>query len=138
MAYVGACDRLLHARMLETIGKQDQAVLQVSITSADERLAHQLCYMLALVCEGPALSKAGQGEGCLTWKRIVEFHEPGMAGSQAAVLQQILSDSFGGGDIRPAIGMLELHMRSSEEQPGEELQDVIKMRPSRRAPQRRS
>lgn len=119
---------MLHARTLEAIGKRDDHVMLATIAGADLRLARQLYFMLALVCEGPVLSKvecAGQGEGFLAWKRIMELYEPDPDRSQAAVLQHILSYSFGGCDIRPAINKFELLVRRIAEQSGEELHDAM-------------
>lgn len=82
MAYVCACDTVLHARMLEAIGSHDEDVMIAAMAGPEERLAQQFYFMFALMCEVPVLSKvehAGDGEG---WMAL-RTRNGGIAGSGA-------------------------------------------------------
>ena len=60
-------------------------------------LSAQLYYMLIMVCQEGAqklLEHAGDTEGGVVWKRLLDEYEQRIAGRQCALLQELLHYAF--------------------------------------------
>ena len=72
----------------------DHTLIKNTVLDARRRqLSTQVYYMLALLAEEPVqrlLEHAGESEGFLAWKRLVEEFEPRTAGRQAGLLLRLL------------------------------------------------
>ena len=77
-------------------------------------LSAQLYYMLIMVCQEGAqklLEHAGDTEGGVAWRRLLDEYEPRTAGRQCALLQELLHYGFLG-DPRAALDEFEVLLRS--------------------------
>ena len=69
--------------------------------------------MLELLFEGSAqhlLEQAGDGEGLLTWRRLVAEYEPATAGRETSLLLEVLAQTFQG-DVRGSLDEFEVKVR---------------------------
>ena len=96
LGYAGAVDSRLKLAMIES-----EVLPEASIT--DQRVSTQLYYMLVLLLEGSAqrlLERAIDGEGLLSWRRLVAEYEPATAGRETSLLLEVLAQTFKGGRAR--------------------------------------
>ena len=66
--------------------------------------------MLVLLLEGSAqrlLEHAGDGEGLLSWRRLVAEYEPASAGREKSLLLEVLAQTFKG-DVRGSLDEFEV------------------------------
>ena len=71
--------------MIESEVLQENAIMNSALLARDQGVSMQLYYMLVLLLEGSAqrlLEHAGDGEGLLSWRRLVAEHEPATAGRE--------------------------------------------------------
>ena len=76
--YAGAVDSRLKQVMIECEVLQENAIMNSALLARDQRVSTQLHYMLVLLLEGSAqllLEHAGDGEGWLSWRRLVAEYD---------------------------------------------------------------
>ena len=104
VAYCGAIDSRL--KDLLVLGETwDVAALRNIHMDPDTRaLSAQLYYMLLMVCQEGAqklLEHAGDTEGGVAGRRLLDEYEPRTAGRQCALLQELLHYGFPGDPVQP-------------------------------------
>ena len=75
----------------------DDEVLYLQLSAADRAMSTQLFHVLVMCCESGALNtleRAGDTEGAIGCRWLMEEHEPDTAGRHASLLLQILSYAF--------------------------------------------
>ena len=80
-----------------------------------------------LVLEGSAqrlLEHAGDGEGLVSWRRLVAECEPATAGRETSLLLEVLAQTFKG-DVRGSLDEFEVKIRY--ERPCNEVSDRVKI-----------
>ena len=83
LGYAGAVDSRLKQAMIESAVLTEAGITNAALPPRDQRVSTQLCYMLVLLLKGPAqrlLEHAGDGEGLLSWRRLLAEYEPATAG----------------------------------------------------------
>ena len=99
------------------------------LDASRRRLSTQVYYMLALLAEEPVqrlLEHAGESEGFLAWRRLVDEFEPRTAGRQAGLLLGLLRFEFAG-EPRTAMDEFDLMVREYEKSSGEQLSESLKV-----------
>ena len=89
LGYAGAVDSRLKQAMIESEVLPEAATTNSALPARDQRVSTQLYYMLVLLLEGSAqrlLEHAGDGEGLLSWRRLVAEYEPVTAGRETSLL----------------------------------------------------
>ena len=127
--YATLLDKRMSAIMREAeLGAQ--SVANSNMVDDDTRLASQkLFYLLVTSCRGPALDRivnAGQGEGALAWRYLIEKYEPRALTRQAGLLQQLLAWSFTG-DVSERLEGWERELSRYEALSGETITDGVKI-----------
>ena len=110
LGYAGAVDSRLQQVMIESEALQENATMNSALLARDQRVATQLHYMLVLLLEGSAqrlLEHAGDGEGLLSWRRLVAEYEPTTAGRETSRLLEVLAQTFKG-DVRSSLDEFEV------------------------------
>ena len=72
------------------------------------------------------LEHAGDGEGLLSWRRLVAEYEPATAGRETSLLLEVLAQTFKG-DVRGSLDEFEVKMRRYERSCNEVLSDRVKI-----------
>ena len=89
LGYAGAVGSRLKQAMIESEVLPEAATTNSALLARDQRVSTQLYYMLVLLLEGSAqrlLEHAGDGEGLLSWRRLVAEYEPVTAGRETSLL----------------------------------------------------
>ena len=76
LGYAGAVDSRLKQAAIESEVLIESAITNAALLPRVQRVSTQLFYMLVLLLEGSAkrlLEHAGDGEGLLSWHRLVHF-----------------------------------------------------------------
>ena len=129
LGYAGAVDSRLKQVMIESEVLQENAIMNSALPARDQRVSTQLYYMLVLLLEGSAqrlLEHAGDGEGLLSWRRLVAEYEPATAGRETSLLLEVLAQTFKG-DVRGSLDEFEVKIRRYERTCGEVLSDRVKI-----------
>ena len=85
--------------------------------------------MLVMLLEASAqrlLEHAGDGEGLLSWNRLVAGYEPTTAGGKTSLLLEVLAQTFKG-DARGSLDEFEVKIRKYERSCREVLSDRVKI-----------
>ena len=104
LGYAGAVNARLKQAMIESELLQEAAIMNSVLPVGDQQASTQLYFMLVLLLEGSAqrlLEHAGDGEGLLSWHRLVAEYEPTTAGRETSLLLEVLAQTFKG-DVRIA------------------------------------
>ena len=105
LGYTGAVNARLKQAMIESEVLQEAAIMNSVLPVGDQQASStQLYHMLVLLLEGSAqrlLEHAGDGEGLLSWHRLVAEYEPTKAGGETSLLLEVLAQTFKG-DVRIA------------------------------------
>ena len=72
------------------------------------------------------LEHAGDGEGLLSWRRLVAEYEPATAGRETSLLLEVLAQTFKG-DVRGSLDEFEVKIRRYERSCNEVLSDRVKI-----------
>ena len=72
------------------------------------------------------LEHAGDGEGLLSWRRLVAEYEPATAGRETSLLLEVLAQTFKG-DVRGSFDEVEVKIRRYERSCNEVLSDRMKI-----------
>ena len=115
--------------MIESEVLQEHATMNSALLARDQRVATQLYYMLVLLLEGSAqrlLEHAGDGEGLLSWRRLVAEYEPTTAGRETSRLLEVLAQTFKG-DVWSSLDEFEVKIRRYERTCREVLSDRVKI-----------
>ena len=102
LGYAGAVDSRLKQVMIESEVLQENAIMNSALPARDQRVSTQLYDLLVLLLEGSAqgmLEHAGDGEGLLSWRRLVAEYDLATAGRETSLLLEILAQTFKG-DVR--------------------------------------
>ena len=129
LGYAGAVDARLKQAMIESEVLEDAAIMNAALPARDQQVSTQLYYMLVLLLEGSAqrlLEHAGDGEGLLSWRRLVAEYEPATAGRETSLLLEVLGQTFKG-DVRGALDDFEVKVRRYERTCGDALSDRVKI-----------
>ena len=95
LGYAGPVDSRLKQAMIESEVLPEASITNSALLARDQRVCTQLYYMLVLLLEGSAqrlLEHAGDGEGLLSWRRLVEY-EPATAGRETSLLLEVLAQT---------------------------------------------
>ena len=129
LGYAGAVDSRLKQVMIESEVLPEASITNSALPARDQRVSTQLYYMLVLLLEGSAqrlLEHAGDGEGLLSWRRLVAEYEPATAGRETSVLLEVLAQTFKG-DVRGSFDEVEVKIRRYERSCNEVLSDRVKI-----------
>ena len=129
LGYAGAVNADLRAGMVKSEALAEGAIVNSALAADDQKISTQLYYLLVLLLEGGAqrlLEHAGDGEGLLSWNRLVAEYEPATAGRETALLLEVLAQVFKG-DVRGALDDFEVKIRRYERAAKEVLSDRIKI-----------
>ena len=129
LVYVGAADSRLKQATIESEVLQENAIMKSALSARDQRGSTQLYYMLVLLLDGSPqrlLEHAGDGEGLLSWRRLVAEFEPATACRETSLLLQVLAQTFKG-DVRVSLDEFEVKTRKYERTCGEVLSDRMKI-----------
>ena len=88
LGYAGAVNADLRAGMVKSEALAEGAIINSALGADDQKISTQLYYLLVLLLEGGAqrlLEHAGDGEGLLSWNRLVAEYEPAAAGRETAL-----------------------------------------------------
>ena len=121
LGFAGAFDSRLKQEMIASEVLQENAIMNSALPARDQRVSTQLYYMLVLLLEGSAkhlLEHAGDGEGWLSWRRLVAEYEPATAGRETSLLLEVLAQTFKG-DVRGSLDEFEVKIRRYERTCGE-------------------
>ena len=89
--------------MIESEVLPEAAITNSALPARDRRVSTLLYYMLVLLLEGSAQRLLGDGEGLLSWRRLVAEYEPATAGRETSLLLEVLAQTFKG-DVRGSFG----------------------------------
>ena len=126
--YAGAVDSRLKEAMIESEVLQETAITNSALLARDQRVLTQLYYMLVLLLDGSAQrlpEHAGDGEGLLSWRRLVAEYESATAGRETSLLLEVLAQTFKG-DVRGSLEF-QVNIRRYERTCGEVLSDRVKI-----------
>ena len=129
LGYAGAVDSRLKQAMIESEVLPEASITNSALSARDQRVSAQLYYMLVLLLEGSAqrlLEHAGDGEGLLSWRRLVAEYEPATAGRETSLLLEVLAQTFKG-DVRGSLDEVEVKIRRYERSCNEVLSDRVKI-----------
>ena len=115
--------------MIESEVLQEAAIMNSVLPVGDQQASTQLYYMLVLLLEGSAqrlLEHAGDGEGLLSWHRLVTEYEPTTVGRETSLLLEVLAQTFKG-DVRGSLDEFEVKIRTYERSCREVLSDRVKI-----------
>ena len=129
LGYAGAVDSRLKQAMIESEVLPEASITNSALPARDQRVSTQLYYMLVLLLEGSAqrlLEHAGDGEGLLSWRRLVAEYEPATAGRETSLLLEVLAQTFKG-DVRGSLDEFEVKIRRYERSCNEVLSDRVKI-----------
>ena len=129
LGYAGAVDSRLKQAMIESEVLQAAAITNSALLAGDQRVSTKLYYMLVLLLEGSVqrmLEHAGDGEGLLSWRRLVAEYEPATACKETSLLLEVLAQAFKG-DVRGTLDEFEVKTRRYERTSGEILSDRVKI-----------
>ena len=116
LGYAGAVDSRLEQAMIESEVLPEASITNSALPARDQRVSTQLYCMSVLLLEGSAqrlLEHAGDGEGLLSWRRLVAEHEPATAGRETSLLLEVLAQTFKG-DVRGSLDEFEVKIRRYE------------------------
>ena len=124
------------ARFRPFLSKIDQAasedsIFNVDLTPQKEALSTQLYFMLALAMPDDSVGEtvtmnAPEGEGAVTFKRLLVEYGPSQPGSFLSIMHSILGREFPKGcDINAEIGKLDTDVARYEKVSGEPISDKI-------------
>ena len=106
--------------MTESEVLQKAAITNSTLPARDEQVSIQLYYMLVLLLEGSAqrlLEHAGDGQGCLSWHRLV---------GETSLLLEVLAQTSKG-DVRCSLDEFEVKIRRYERSCNEVLSHRVKI-----------
>ena len=129
LGYCAAVDPELRAALAEAEQADLSVIGNAVLDASRRRLSTQVYYMLALLAEEPVqrlLEHAGESEGFLAWRRLVDEFEPRTAGRQAGLLLGLLRFEFAG-EPRTAMDEFDLMVREYEKSSGEQLSESLKV-----------
>ena len=129
LGYADTVDSRLKQAMIESAMPQENAIMNSALPARDQRVSTQLYYMLVLLLEGSAqrlLEHAGDGEGLLSWRRLVAECEPATAGGETSLLPEVLAQTLED-DVRGSLDEFEVKIRRYERTSGEVLSDRVKI-----------
>jgi len=129
LGYCAAVDPELRAALAEAEQADLSVIGNAVLDASRRRLSTQVYYMLALLAEEPVqrlLEHAGESEGFLAWRRLVDEFEPRTAGRQAGLLLGLLRFEFAG-EPRTAMDEFDLSVREYEKSSGEQLSESLKV-----------
>ena len=125
----GAVDSRLKQAIIESKVLQEASITNSSLLARDQRVSTQMYFMLVLLLEGSAqrlLEHAGDGEGLLSWRRLVAEYEPATAGLETSLLLEVLAQTFKG-DVRGSLDEFDVKIRRYERSCNEVLSDRVKI-----------
>ena len=125
----GAVNARLKQAMIESEVMQEAVIMDSVLPIGDQQASTQLYYMLVLLLEGSAqrlLEHAGDGEGLLSWHRLVAEYEPTTGGGETSLLLEVLAQTFKG-DVRGLLDEFEVKIRRYERSCREVLSDRVKI-----------
>ena len=96
LGYAGAVDSRPKQAMIESEVLPEASITKSALPARDQRVSTQFYYMSVLLLEGSAqrlLEHAGDGEGLLSWRRLVAEYEPATAGRETSLLLEVLAQS---------------------------------------------
>ena len=102
--------------MIESEVLPEASITNSALPARDQRVSTQLYYVFVLLLEGSAqrlLEHAGDGEGLLSWRRLVTEYEPATAGRETSLLLEVLAQTFKG-DVRGSLDEFEVKIRRYE------------------------
>ena len=129
LGYAGAFNGRLKQAMIESEVMQEAAIVNWVLPAGDQQASTQLYYMLVLLLEESAqrlLEHAGDGEGLLSWHRLMAEYEPTTAGRETSLLLEVLAQTFEG-DVRGSLDEFEVKIRRYERSCREVLSDRVKI-----------
>ena len=127
--YAGAVDSRLKQAMIDSEVLQEAAITNSALPPMDQRVSTLLHFMLVQLLEGSAqrlLDHAGDGEGFLSWRRLVAEYEPATAGRETPLLLEVFAQTFEG-DVRGLLDEFEVKIRRYERTCGKNLSDRVKI-----------
>ena len=104
LGYAGAVNARLKQAMIESEVLQEAAIMNSVLPVGDQQASTQLYFMWVLLLEGSAqrlMEHASDGEGLLSWHRLVAEYELTTAGRETSLLLEVLAQTFKG-DVRIA------------------------------------
>ena len=129
VAYCGAIDSRLKDLLVLGETRDVAAMRNIHMDPDTRALSAQLYYMLIMVCQEGAqklLEHAGDTEGGVAWRRLLDEYEPRTAGRQCALLQELLHNGFPG-DPRTALDEFEVLLRRCSALSGEDVSESLKV-----------
>ena len=126
LGYAGAVDSRLKKVMIESEVLPEASITKSALPARDQRVSTQLYYMLVLLLEGRLLEHTGDGEGLLSWRRLVAECEPATAGMETSLLLEVLAQNFKG-DVRGSLDEFEVKIRRYDRSCNEVLSDRVKI-----------
>ena len=115
--------------MIESEVLPEASITNSALPARDQRVSTQLHHMSASLLEGSAqrlLEHAGDGEGLLSWRRLVAQYEPATAGTETSLLLEVLARTFKG-DARGSLDEFEVKIRRYERSCNEVLSDLVRL-----------
>ena len=85
--------------MIESEMLQETASTNSALLARDQLVSTQFEYMFVLLLEGfvqRLMEHAGDGEGLLSWRRLVAEYEPASAGGETSLLLEVVAQTFKG------------------------------------------
>ena len=126
VAHCGAIDSRL--KDLLVLG-ETRDVADIHMDPDMRALRSQLYYMLIMVCQEGAqklVEHAGDTEGGVAWRRLLDENEPRTAGRQCALVKKLLHYAFPG-DPRTALDEFEVLLRPYSALSGEDVSESLKV-----------
>ena len=129
LGYTGTVNARLKQAMIESEVMQEAAIMNSVLPVGDQQASTQLCYMLVLLLEASAqrlLEYAGDGEGLLSWHRLVQNTSRQQLVEKTSLLFEVLAQTFKG-DVRGSLDEFEVKIRKYERSCREVLSDRLKI-----------
>ena len=129
VAYCGAIDSRLMDFLVLGETRDVAAMRNIHMDLDTRALSAQLYYMQIVVCqEGPQklFEQAGDTQGRVAWRRLLDEYEPKTAERLCALLQELLHHGFPG-DPRTALDEFEVLLRRYSALSGEDVSESLKV-----------